>query len=419
MIVVSTTMKKLKVCVLAGAFVAIAGCGQPALPAAGEPGSSPTDTLEAPPATTLPLFPNDLPSETVPSGEAGTTDAAGSESPAPVTESVDGSLPVAGAAWTDVTANLLGLESTCGNVSYVSSHPTLEQVIVGISSQGLFEFDAGQLTWNPLGTSAGSAQIGNRMSWIEYDPLVPERFWQAGAYGDGVFRTDDSGATFQQISDLRHLDYVSVDPTDPFRATMMVGVHEEREVLRSLDGGGTWSSLAESLPADIGFTPYPIVMDTDTYVLGTYRADDAGIFRSTDAGATWTRVHDGAISGPPVTNGNDIFWLLERGGGVVRSTDQGFSFAAGEPTGGRPATLQQLSDGRLITHGESSLLISSDFGATWSTFGPALPFEPRGVTVSENGGAAFIWQFSCNFGDDGNPVTPESIMRLEIDFSDQ
>ncbi len=325
--------------------------------------------------------------------------------------------PLATAAdWVDVTGNLAGLESTCGNVSYVSAHPATGLVMAGIAAQGLWaldEDDGGE--WSSLGAGGGSDPIVNRTSWIEYDPLDEDRFWESGAYGEGAFRTDDGGETFERLGDLRHLDHVSVDLTDDDRSTLLAGGHETRAIHLSTDGGRTWDEISDPLPADVGFTAFPIVLDDSTFLVGTYRGSDAGIYRTTDRGETWEQVHDVPISGPPVVVDDTIYWLQSQGGGVAVSADGGEEFnALGVPTGGRPSTLRLLPDGRLLTHDASSLLLSDDGGESWQPFGPPLPFEPRGVTSSAARGALYVWQFTCNFGDEGNPVLPESIMELDL-----
>ncbi|MET0198924.1 MAG: hypothetical protein ABW364_16965, partial [Rhodococcus fascians] len=131
-----------------------------------------------------------------------------------------------------MTFNLAGLDSTCGNVSGVSAHPGVDMLMVGIATQGLWSLDPTSSTWNQLGTGPGSAQIVNRLSWIEYDPEDASQFWEAGMYGGGLYRTNDGGQTFVQLGSVAHLQHVSVDLGDPFRQTILVGGHERREVSR-------------------------------------------------------------------------------------------------------------------------------------------------------------------------------------------
>jgi len=408
-----------------GLAVVTAGCGgSKALPV-GQGSALPTVTAE-PSETVSTEFPrvfdvagSDAVIGTDPGPDAGTDtgDVTGTD----VEATTLGTDPVAGAAgaaageWTDITSNLVGLPSTCGNMSFVSARPDSNLVLAGVASNGLWSLNDDD-TWQQLGTAPGSAQIKNRTSWVEYDPLEPLRFWESGAYGQGVFRTDDGGASFVQLGEIMHNDYVSVDKTDIFHQTLLAGGHEQRALYRSVDGGKMWFDISASLPPGIGFTSFPVVIDSLNHVLGTFRGDNPGIFRSADGGLTWTTVYDGAISGPPLVDGDTIYWLRGGGAGLVVSHDAGKTFerAAGRIGGKNPLTLTMLDDGRLITVGESSLLLSADEGATWTPFGPDFPYYPRGVAYSPERRSFYIWQFTCDFSGAGNPVQEGQVLRFEL-----
>src|SRR5690349_17071763 len=96
--------------------------------------------------------------------------------------------------WVDATANLEGLDSTCGTMGWLSAKPDEDMLIGGIARQGLWASTDGGTSWHQLG---GSTKVDNIASSIVYDPTNPKRFWETGIYeGHGVFRTDDDGATF-------------------------------------------------------------------------------------------------------------------------------------------------------------------------------------------------------------------------------
>jgi photosystem II stability/assembly factor-like uncharacterized protein len=95
-----------------------------------------------------------------------------------------------------------------------------------------------------------------------YDPENPNTYWESGSYNDGgVFRTDDGGATFQPLGNVTHIDAVSVDLTDPDRSTLLAGAHEQSVLLRSGDGGNTWTDITGGLPNGRGFSSSPLVID--------------------------------------------------------------------------------------------------------------------------------------------------------------
>lgn len=77
------------------------------------------------------------------------------------------------------------------------------------------------------------------------------------------------------------------------------------------------------------------------------------------------------------------------------------------------ASLIELADGRFVTFGNASLLISDNQEGSWEEFGPALPYEPNGVTFSPDIQAFYIWRFDCNFDTD-NDIPADAIMRLHF-----
>ena len=318
--------------------------------------------------------------------------------------------------WVDITANLVGLESDCGNVGLVVGHPELDQVIVSIALFGLWSLAPESNGWLPLGTGSGSDRIENRTGAVVFDPADPQRFWESGVYAFGAFETRDGGATFRQLGSVEHTDAVSVDFTDPERSTLLAGGHERTALYLSTDGGETWLDIGPNLPADAGFTSFPAVIDANTFLVGTSSSDNAGIFRSSDAGATWTKVFDAPMHGTPVIDDGTISWLTTDGWLAV-SRDGGDTFERAESptteTGrGRP-TLLRLPDGSLAAVGERSIVVSADLGATWREIGPPLPYEPLGVAYSAARSTFYVWTASCNVGG-ANPVTERGIMQYEI-----
>ena len=54
------------------------------------------------------------------------------------------------------------------------------------------------------------------------------------------------------------------------------------------------------LPPDIGYASSPLVLDASTYLLGTVAGPGSGVFRTTDGGATWSKVSDLPVVGAPL-----------------------------------------------------------------------------------------------------------------------
>lgn len=397
---------------LAGALVVVllatGGCGQTELPPARSilddgstpdsidpfesfEGSSTTDVTTSPtgPAET----PVTTPVATVDDGtDAGPDDAVGD--------------------WQDITTSLVGIESTCGNVSFVAADPASDAVLVNIARFGLFALADDASGWFPIG--ADGDRIDHRTQWIEFDPEVPTRYWVSGAYGDGVFVTEDGGASFVGLPGIEHVDRVAVDMADPERQTLLAGSHEDRSLWKSTDGGQTWTDISPSLPLGSGFSSVPVVLAPDVYLLGTYRSDGAGIFRSEDGGQSWTQVFDDEVIGAPVVTEEFIAWN-RAGGGLAVSTDAGVTFEAPGPSPGRPSpTLVRGPGDTLVTTYPEGVVVTPDLGRTWAPVGQQLPFEADGVAYSAARNELYVWRHSCEFGEQGNPVAPASILQATV-----
>ena len=322
---------------------------------------------------------------------------------------------VAASEWVPAVGNLEGMASECGNLAYVAADPDRDVVVAGVALDGLYQSVDGSPTWEPLG-GGGGAPIQNRTASITFDPSDDQTFWESGHYaGGGAFRTTDGGATFEQLGDLIHLDVLSVDLSDPARQTMLVGKHEQSQLLRSTDGGETWADV-QGLPAGIGYAAFPLVLDAETHLLGTYYGESSGIFRSADGGATWTKVFDRGVAGAPLlTADGRIYWIPEGGGSIVESTDQGVTWT--EMPGPLRSTwtgVRELPDGRLIALSDDHVVVSDAAGAVWQPVGPPLPYEPVGFTYAPLRNAVYVWRFDC--GEGNVPVAADAIMRLDADL---
>lgn len=404
---------------LAAIAMLVAACGDTTLPRASPP-----------PTTTL-----------APTEDDDTGDDTGDEAPADDEASADdeaNQLGIeVGTEWLDVTLNLAGVESYCGNLAFVSSHPTEDLVFASVSGQGLFSFDWDSQRWNPFGRGSDSAAIDHRASGVVYDPQDPDRFWESGYFSLGpppdasaasVNRTDDGGETFTALPTGERADGVSVDVSDPFRRTLLIGIRGEERVVASFDGGATWSDASGNLPGDLGEASFPHVLDRDTFLVGTHKGDrglaaEPGIFRTTDAGETWERVFDRGVSGPPLETEDGVLYWMQDVGGVTASYDQGASWIIVSDVGpgngrldARRNKLVETDSGSWLALGARSVVVSRDRGATWRQIGPRLPFEPSGFTYSEANEALFVWKNYCDLATEVNPIVPESVMTLDLDL---
>jgi len=334
-------------------------------------------------------------------------------------------LPDAGphGSWINSTGTLANMPSDCGNMASLGAKPDEDLLIAGISLQGLWGSTNGGETWRQLGTGADSGTILGTPASIVFDPVNKTTFWQSVIYaqnGGIAYRTDDDGESFVQLGDLGlgHEDVVSIDFSDPERKTLVAGGHERKQWLyRSTDGGRTWANVGLALPADSNFSSYPLVIDSETHLVGCagWGGGTTGIFRTTDGGKSWVQISSsGGMSAPLWASDGSIYWASPDGEGMVRSTDKGLTFT--EVTGQAVITSThpiELPDGRIATIGPHAIVISADHGATWRDVTTELPFSPaEGLAYSPHRRAFYVWHNVC----DQKAVPADAIMRYDFDY---
>jgi hypothetical protein len=325
--------------------------------------------------------------------------------------------------WVNATSNLAGMSSECGNVSYVAAKPDENVIITGVAQKGLWASSDNGATWHALGTTQGSAVITNRISAVVFDPDHPAQFWESGIYnGGGVYATTTNGSAFAQQGNATHKDSVSVDFTDPARKTLLLGAHEQKQMVhRSTDGGQTWNNVGAALPADTAFSSEVLAIDSQTHLVGCsgWGGGTSGIFRTTNGGGSWTQVSTGGGVGHPLrAQDGALYWFGGGGNGVVKSIDDGqtWTLAGGASAVAGPPI--ELPDGRLAALGNQKVMLSADHGATWNPVGDDFPFGgPNGLAYSAFGRAFFVWHFTC--GDSPEPVPTDAIMRAHFDYKTQ
>lgn len=321
--------------------------------------------------------------------------------------------------WVNVTNNLVtsvtGPTATCGNTYLLAAKPGEDLLIAGIGAHGLWATSDGGETWNQLGTGADSEPIAHIPTSIVFDPENSDVFWEAGIYDAGLFKTEDHGETFKQLSNLRHNELLSVDFTDPERKVILAGGHEQRRMLYlSQDGGMTFEEIGESLPSNAGVSSFPYVLDASTFLLGTqdFGGGVTGIFRSTDAGASWTQVGErGGVWKPLVASDGTIYWSGDQGGEMLRSADNGETWETAAPTGSE-ITLPpiELPDGRIASVSRRYVVVSDDQANTWKPVSPPLPFRARALAYLPERKAFYISHETCEEGEDN------AVLRFDFDF---
>ncbi|MBX5446102.1 glycosyl hydrolase [Sphaerobacter sp.] len=172
------------------------------------------------------------------------------------------------------------------------------------------------------------------------------------SHGDGVYRSDDAGATWRHLglAETRHIARVRIHPKNPDLVYVAAfghafGPNEERGVFRSKDGGQTWEKVLyrdENTGAcDLSMDPnnprvlYAAMWEARrspwSLVSG---GEGSGIFKTTDGGDTWVELTNnpglpqglkGRIGVAVSPAKPDRVWALieAKDGGLFRSDDGG------------------------------------------------------------------------------------------------
>ncbi|HZD05245.1 MAG TPA: hypothetical protein VE173_10015, partial [Longimicrobiales bacterium] len=199
-------------------------------------------------------------------------------------------------------------------------------------------------TWTPLGPEripAFGASAG-RVSDIELHPRDPDILYVGGAQG-GVWRSDDGGGSWRPLTDHEcslAMGSIAIDPVDPDIVYAATGEqHFSGDsyygcgVLRSIDGGLSWTRLGTSVFSGPRGGPRISRILVDPATAGTtastvlWAATSFGLYRSGDSGGSWTEVRDGYAT-DLVLDPDDpsVLYAAFFRDGVYRSSDGGLTW---------------------------------------------------------------------------------------------
>jgi len=284
-------------------------------------------------------------------------------------------------------------------------------VYVASASGGVWKSVNAGTTWEPIFDDYPSASIGDVAVFQQNSDIIWVGTGEANnrnsvAWGDGIYKSVDGGETFeyQGLAATHQIARVITHLTDANTVYVCAighlwGYSGDRGLFKTTDGGESWTKLVGGLPDDGRTGCTDLVMHpTEPSVL--YAAfyhrlrqpwtfysggSDGGIFKSTDAGETWTKLTAGLPQGETGRIGlavyradpNIIMALVEAarsddldtpGSGVYRSEDAGSSWRYVNTYNNRPFYYSQIrinpTDDQRVYLLTTRFMVSEDGGNT-------------------------------------------------------
>ncbi len=232
----------------------------------------------------------------------------------------------------------------------------------GAVDGGVWESNDAGRTWDPVFDREDVASIGA----IAVAPSNPQILYVATgeadmrsdiAYGDGVYKSADGGKSWTHLglNDTKQIGAIVVDPRDPNTVYVAAlghpyGPNAQRGIFKSTDGGRSWNKVlykdADTGAISLVIDPanpailYAALWQTRRPPWNVYPPSNgpgSGLYKTTDAGATWTQLRNGLPSrvghiGLSISAAapNRVYALVDSGprlGGVYRSDDAGATWS--------------------------------------------------------------------------------------------
>lgn len=307
----------------------------------------------------------------------------------------------AGTTWNCVSDGFFGTSSV-GAVAVSDSNPdvvyagTGEREIRGDISEGdgIYRSLDGGKTWKHMGL-----EDTRTISRIVVDPKNPDLVYVAAlgeVYGPtsarGIYKSTDGGQSWQKIlfeSDKAGAVELVMDPSNAqtlYAATweawrtpyFMNSGGPGSKLLKTTDGGAHWTDLSRSpgLPQGlIGKIGISVSAADPKRVYAIIEAKDGGIYSSSDAGSTWTKVNDDHNNTQRAWYFNHVYadpkkvdrlYCLNVGSSV--SNDGGKTWSRWRTTHSDNHDLWICPDDpkRMIESNDGGASVSTDGGSTWS-----------------------------------------------------
>jgi photosystem II stability/assembly factor-like uncharacterized protein len=260
----------------------------------------------------------------------------------------------------------LGPALMSGRIVGLAVHPQdRSRYYVAVASGGVWKTDNAGVSWTPIFDNEGSYSIG----CVVLDPKNPNTVWvgtgennsqRSVGYGDGVYKSLDGGKSWTNVGlknsehigkiliDAQHSDTVYVAAQGPLWAA-----GGDRGLFKTTEGGKSWTKIL-NVSENTGITD--VVQDPtnpDILLAAAYQrrrhvytlvngGPESALYRSTDAGKTWTKLKAGLPTAElgriglalAPSDPQTIYASIEaadKQGGIFRSSNGGISWEKRNP----------------------------------------------------------------------------------------
>lgn len=262
----------------------------------------------------------------------------------------------------DMKARHIGPALMSGRINDLENHPSNARILyAGAAGGGVWKSGDGGATFNPIFDDHVQS-----IGVIKLDPNDPDQVIWVGTgetwtrnsvtIGDGLYKSTDGGANWNKMGfeNSERIASIAINPNNSDE--IYVGVlgalwsdSEERGVYKTTDGGKTWNKIlyldASTGAADVIMDPknpntlYASMWQFRRSAWGFNSGGlNSGLYKSTNGGTTWNKIHNGFPSGKlgriavaiAPSDSNVLYSVLETEdktkNGLWKSTDAGQSW---------------------------------------------------------------------------------------------
>src|SRR5882672_9212723 len=288
----------------------------------------------------------------------------------------------------------LGPALATGRIQDVEIDPKNPSVwYVASAFGGLWKTTNRGITFTPVFDDQGSFTL----CCVVVDPKDSSTVWvgsgenasqRSAHFGDGVYKSTDAGKTWKNVG-LKSSEHIGKIIVDPRNSNVVYVASQgplwsaggERGLYKTADGGTTWNAVL-TVSNDTGISDVVFdVKNPDILYASSYQrrravgqmiggGPEGGIFKSTNAGKTWTKLANGLPKddvgrialGVDPRNAKRVYALISAKGPRGR--------------GGFGQVSPETSTGPVVD--EAGFYRSDDAGATWARIGRTVPNPGRG-----------------------------------------